>query len=41
MLFRSRREYGDYVFYLDEDDRVRRHLDIYFSIERPEEDDEA
>ena len=36
-----RREYGDYVFYLDEDDRVRRHLDIYYSIERPEEDDEA
>jgi len=35
-----RREFGDYVFYLGDDSRVRRHLDIYYGIERPEEEDE-
>jgi hypothetical protein len=35
-----RREYGDYVFYLDEADRVREALDRYYGIERPEEDEE-
>jgi hypothetical protein len=28
-----RREVGDYVFYLAEDDRVRGHLDRYFGVE--------
>jgi hypothetical protein len=35
-----RREMGDYVFYFGDDSRVRRHLDIYYDIERPEEEDE-
>ncbi len=28
-----RREVGDYVFYLAEDDRVREHLDRFFCVE--------
>lgn len=35
-----RREYGDYVFYLIDDDRVRKAVDTYYGIERPEEEDE-
>jgi hypothetical protein len=35
-----RRELGDYVFYLDEADRVREALDKYYGIERPDEDEE-
>lgn len=31
-----RREVGDYVFYLAEDDRVREHLDRYFVTEDAE-----
>jgi hypothetical protein len=35
-----RREVGDYVFYLGDDNRVREHLDYYYGIERPEEEDD-
>jgi hypothetical protein len=35
-----RREYGDYVFYLVDDDRVRAAIDKYFGIERPEDEEE-
>ena len=35
-----RREYGDYVFYLGDDSRVRGHLDTYYGIESPKEEDE-
>ena len=34
-----RREVGDYVFYLAEDDRVRRHIDRYFGREEEEIED--
>lgn len=35
-----RREMGDYVFYLGDDNRVRDALDRYYGIDRPDEDEE-
>ena len=36
----NRFELGNYVFYVDEDDRVRGHLNKYKGIEEPEYEDE-
>lgn len=35
-----RREFGDYVFYLGDDNRVRDALDRYYGIDRSDEDEE-
>lgn len=35
-----RREVGDYVFYLAEDDRVREHIYRFFATEETEEDED-
>ena len=34
-----RKEIGDYVFYLGEDNRVREHLDRFYGIEREEKEE--